>query len=100
MLRIALQSLAHDRGKLVASLAGVAFAATLVLSQVGLYAGFLDASSAIIRHAGGDLWVMARGTAVVDNGERLSAGSRQIVATHPCVRGVRGLVMSFATLRK
>lgn len=100
MLRIALQSLAHDRGKLVASIAGVAFAATLVFAQVGLYAGFLQSSSAVIRHVGGDVWVMARGTVVVDNGERLSAGSREIAAAHPCVERVRGLVLSFQALRK
>lgn len=100
MFRIALQSLAHDRGKLVASIAGVAFAATLVFAQVGLYAGFLQSSSAVIRHVGGDVWVMARGTVVVDNGERLSAGSREIAAAHPCVERVRGLVLSFQALRK
>lgn len=100
MLRIALLSLAHDRGKLVASLCGVAFAATLVFAQVGLYAGFLQSSSAVIRHVGGDVWVMAKGTAVVDNGERLSAGSRAIASAHPCVERVRGVVLSFQALRK
>jgi putative ABC transport system permease protein len=100
MLRIALQSLAHDRGKLVASIAGVAFAATLVLAQVGLYAGFLESSSAVIRYVGGDVWVMPKGTVVVDNGERLSAGSREIASAHPCVKSVRGLVLSFQALRK
>lgn len=100
MRRIALKSLTHDRGKLVASIAGVAFAATLVVAQIGLYVGFLDSSSAVVRHAGGDVWVMARGTLVVDNGERLSAGSRSVVASHPCVSRVRGLVMAFLPLRK
>lgn len=100
MLRIALSSLTHDRGKLVASLCGVAFAATLVLAQVGLYAGFLESSSAVIRFVGGDVWVMAEGTQVVDNGERLSAGSREIAAAHPCVSRVRGFVLSFQALRK
>jgi putative ABC transport system permease protein len=100
MLRIALSSLTFDRGKLVASLAGVAFAATLVLAQIGLYAGFLESSSAVIRFVGGDVWVMAKGTQVVDNGERLSAGSREIAAAHPCVRRVRGFLLSFQVLRK
>ena len=40
MRRIAIQSLVHDRGKLVAALTGVAFAAALVLIQTGLYEGF------------------------------------------------------------
>ncbi len=100
MLRIALQSLAHDRGKLLASLAGVAFAATLALAQIGLYAGFLETSSALVRRTGGDLWVMARGTRVLDNGERLSAGTRDILAEHPCVKSVRGVIIAFVALRK
>ena len=58
MRRIALRSLAHDRGKLAASIAGVAFAATLLLSQIGLYAGFLETSCAIqirAQSGGGEL---------------------------------------------
>lgn len=100
MRRIALKSLAHDRGKLVASIAGVAFAATLLLGQIGIYAGFLSSASALITNVGGDVWVTARGVQVVDNGERLSAGSRTIAASHPCVARVRGVVFAFATLRK
>lgn len=100
MFRIALQSLAHDRGKLVGSLAGVAFAATLALAQIGLYTGFLETSSALVRRTGGDLWVMARGTKVLDNGERLSVGTRDILTEHPCVKAVRGVIIAFVALRK
>lgn len=100
MRRIALRSLAHDRGKLIASLAGVAFAATLLLIQIGLYAGFLETSCALIARAGGDVWVMAKGTEVLENGEPLSAGSRATIASHPCVDRVRALVVAFAPTRK
>ncbi len=100
MHRIALYSLVHDKGKLVAALAGVAFAATLVLCQLGLYVGFLQAAAAIIQYVGGDVWVMARGTEVVDNGEPLSPGVRSIASAHPCVKRARGIIMSFAVARK
>ncbi len=100
MRRIALRSLAHDRGKLAASLAGVAFAATLLLIQIGLFAGFLETSSNLIARVGGDVWVMAKGTEVVENGEPLSAGSRAAIAAHPCVKYVRPLVVAFAPMRK
>lgn len=100
MHRIALRSLAHDRGKLAASLAGVAFAATLLLTQIGLFAGFLQTSSNLIARVGGDVWVMARGTEVIENGEPLSAGSRAAIAAHPCISRVRPLVVSFAPMRK
>jgi hypothetical protein len=89
---VALLSLLHDRGKL--AVAGVSLAATLLLVQIGLFAAFLDTSSAIVRRIGGDVWVMARGTEVVDNGETLSAGSRAAVAARACVRAVRGVVIA------
>ncbi len=100
MRRIALQSLFHDRGKLFAALAGVAFAASLVLTQMGIYAGFLTLSSGVIRRTGGDVWVMPRGVEVIDNSDTMSGAARAAVASHPCVRRVRALVYSFASMRK
>jgi putative ABC transport system permease protein len=97
---VAIQSLLHDRGKFAAAIAGVSLAATLLLVQVGLFVAFLDTSSAIVRRIGGDVWVMARGTEVVDNGETLSAGSRAAVAAAACVRSVRGVVIAVTMLRK
>ncbi len=99
MFRISLRSLLHERGKLIASLAGVTFATVLVLSQLGMYAGFLQTSSDIIVRMGGDAWVMARNTLVFDFAEPLSSGARSIAASHPCVRRVRGVVSGFAQFR-
>jgi putative ABC transport system permease protein len=100
MLDVALRSLVHDRGKLVASIAGVAFASALLLVQMGLYAGLVSAASALIYRTGGDLWVMHRGTEVLDNGETLSAASRTVAAEQPCVAHVRGVVFAVAPVRK
>lgn len=100
MYDVALQSLLHDRGKFVAAVAGVTLAAALLLVQIGLFVAFLDTASAVVRRIGGDVWVMARGTEVVDNGETLSAGSRAAVAARTCVRAVRGVVIAVSTLRK
>ncbi len=100
MVRIAIQSLAHDRGKLVASLAGVAFASALVLLQMAIYAGFVEGATSLVTRVGGDVWVMAKSTRVVDNGEALSAGSRAIAASHPCVARARALVLSWSAARR
>lgn len=97
---VALRSLLHDRGKLVASVLGVAFAATLLLVQIGLFVAFLGTSSALIRRIGGDAWVMSKGTEVVDNAELLSPASRTSVASLACVRRVRGAVVAVAMTRK
>lgn len=100
MRRIAIQSLLHDRGKFLAALAGVSFAASLVLIQVGLYAGFLSMASGIIRRTGGDLWVMPRGIEVIDNSEPMSAAARAAASSHPCVARVRGMIYTFIPVRK
>jgi putative ABC transport system permease protein len=96
MARIALLSLFFDRSKLIAALFGVVFSATLAISQVGLYEGFLRTTSALVTRAGGDLWVMGRGIAVIDNGRVLSPGSRVAAAAHPCVERTRGMIVGFA----
>lgn len=100
MRRIAIRSLLHERGKLLAALAGVAFAGVLVWTQTGLYAGFLRASSRVVEKVGGDLWLTGRGGQVVDNGEALSAGVREVALAHPAVARVRPLLFSFAPARK
>jgi putative ABC transport system permease protein len=97
---VALRSLLHDRGKLVASVLGVAFAATLLLVQIGLFVAFLSTSSALVRRIGGDAWIMSRGTEVVDNAELLRAETRGAVAALPCVRKVRGVVIAVAMMKK
>lgn len=99
MHRIAVRSLFFDKGKLIAALAGVAFASTLVLVQLGVYEGFVRASAALVTRAGGDVWVMARGTAVLDNGRPLPASTRFAVAEHPCVTAVRAVGVAYVTNR-
>jgi putative ABC transport system permease protein len=100
MLRIALRSLVHEKGKFLAALWGVSFAAGLALAQTGLYVGFKAMATSVISRVGGDLWVMARGTQLLDFADNVSAGARAAVAAHPCVADARGVVFSWATIRK
>lgn len=100
MIRIALQSLFFERGKLLAAVAGVAFAANLVLVQAGLFFGFQKSATSVISRVGGDLWVMARGTALVDFADPLSAGVGDVVRAQPCVENARAVIFSWASIRK
>lgn len=100
MIRIALSSLFFERGKLLAAVAGVAFAANLVLVQAGLFFGFQKASTAVITRVGGELWVMARGTALVDFADPLAPGVGDLVRAQPCVRRARPVIFSWASIRK
>jgi len=99
MRRIAIRSLLFDRGKLIASLLGVALASTLGFVQVGLYRGFERSSSAVIDHVGGDLWAMPTGLEVIDYAQIVSVGPRNLLLSHPCVADVRAVLYGFALLQ-
>ena len=66
MVSLARKNLLHDRLRFVITVAGVAFAVTLVLVQVGLFMGLLDKSTVTIENANADLWVTSRQTPNVD----------------------------------
>jgi putative ABC transport system permease protein len=96
MRRIAIRSLLFDRGKLIASLLGVALASTLGFVQVGLYRGFETSASAVIDHVGGDMWAMPTGLEVIDYAQVVSVAPRNLLRSHPCVADVRSVVYGFA----
>lgn len=100
MRRIAVRALLHEPWKLAGATLGVAVVSMLVLSQMGLYAGFQHASSSYIERTGGDVWVMARDTNVLDDGESLAPGTRARALRHPCVRAARAVIIDYALLRK
>jgi predicted ABC-type transport system involved in lysophospholipase L1 biosynthesis ATPase subunit len=66
MVSLARRNLLHDRQRFVITVAGVAFAVTLVLVQVGLFMGLLDKATVTIRHASADIWVTSKETPNVD----------------------------------
>jgi putative ABC transport system permease protein len=66
MVSLARKNLFHDRLRFAITVAGVAFAVTLVLVQVGLFMGLLDKSTVTIRNASADLWITSHNTPNVD----------------------------------
>jgi len=66
MVSLARRNLFHDRLRFVITVAGVAFAVTLVLVQVGLFLGLLDKATVTIEHAAADVWITSRNTPNVD----------------------------------
>ena len=66
MVSLARKNLLHDRLRFVITLAGVAFAVTLVLVQVGLFMGLLNKATVTIENANAEIWVTSKGTPNVD----------------------------------
>jgi putative ABC transport system permease protein len=97
--RIALRTLLHHPAKLFAALAGVAFATALMIIQFGLYDGLRGRSSMLVDHIGGDLWVMAAGTSMVDDSELLASGIDRRVRGNECVSRVRPVIVAWLPYR-
>ena len=68
MVSLARKNLLHDRIRFAITLAGVAFAVTLVLVQVGLFLGLLGKATVTIENSNADIWIVARNTPNVDFG--------------------------------
>jgi putative ABC transport system permease protein len=66
MVSLARKNLLHDRLRFVITVAGVAFAVTLVLVQVGLFMGLLGKATVTIENASADIWVTSKETPNVD----------------------------------
>ena len=66
MVDLALKTLLHDRLRFLITVAGVAFAVTLVLAQMGLFLGLIENASLTIRKIDADLWITSKNTPNVD----------------------------------
>ncbi len=68
MVSLARKNLLHDRIRFAITLAGVAFAVTLVLVQVGLFLGLLGKATVTIENSTADIWIVGRNTPNIDFG--------------------------------
>ena len=68
MASLAWRNLLHDRVRLVVTLVGIVFSVVLTAIQLGLFFGFVRATSDVIDHSGADLWITSRDITNLENG--------------------------------
>jgi putative ABC transport system permease protein len=68
MLAIALKMLMHHRTRVGVTITGIGVAFFLSAAQIGLLVGWCKTTSALVRYAGVDIWVMAPRTPALDYG--------------------------------
>ncbi len=98
MPNLAIKNLLHDKLRSAMTIAGVAFAVTLVFVQVGLFMGILDNASVTIDHLQADLWVTSRNTPNVDFAHGFPQGLVQRVRSVPGVERADNLLVQFLNL--
>jgi len=87
-MRLAIRNILHDRLRFLLTVAGIAFAAFLMVFQGSLLAGFERSASRVIDSIDADLWVMARGVQAFDFAPELPSDYAGIVRGVPGIRSV------------
>lgn len=95
MVDLALRMLLHDRMRFFITVAGVAFAVQLILSQIGLFLGLIHNSSIIVRKIPAELWVTSRNTPNVDFAQPFPESYVNRVRSIPGVVRADNLIVTF-----
>lgn len=95
MVDLGLKTLLHDKVRFAITVAGVAFAVTLILAQVGLFFGLLDNATVTIRNCSADLWITSRNTANVDFPQRFPETRVDRVRSVPGVARADNLILMY-----
>lgn len=98
MPNLAIRNLLHDKLRSAMTVAGVAFAVTLVFVQVGLFMGLLHNASVTIENIDADLWVTSRNTPNVDFAHGFPEGYVQRVRSVAGVERADNLLVQFLNM--
>jgi putative ABC transport system permease protein len=99
MVSLARKNLLYDRLRFTITVAGVAFAVTLVLVQVGLFMGLLDKATVTIQNASADIWVTSKETPNVDFAHTFPETTVLRVRSVPGVERADNLLIQFMNIQ-
>jgi putative ABC transport system permease protein len=98
MVDLALKTLLHDKVRFLITVAGVAFAVTLILVQTGLFAGILDNATITIEHLDADLWVTSKNTPNLDFVHDFPETRIDRIRESPYVEKADNLILAFVNV--
>ena len=99
MVSLARKNLLHDKLRFAITVAGVAFAVTLVLVQVGLFMGLLSKATVTIENASADIWVTSKETPNVDFAHAFPETRILRVRSVPGVERADNLLIQFMNIQ-
>ena len=97
---IALAMLFHNKARFASTVVGVTVAFFLSAAQVGLLVGWCNTTSAVVRNAGVDVWVMARHTSAFDYGIAIPKSRVYQVRSIQGVDWAEGMIMTWVFWRR
>ncbi len=97
---LAWRNLAYDRARLAVTLTGVTFAVVLVAIQIGLFLGFSETTTTVIRNTRADLWIAAKGTQTFETASPIGEREFYRLLSIPGVRHAEPLIVQYVTWQK
>src|SRR5208337_4722403 len=98
MVDLALKTLLHDKLRFLITVAGVAFAVTLIVVQVGLFTGILENASITIEHTDADLWVTSKNSPNIDFVHEFPESYVDRVRATPGVERADNLILAYVNV--
>jgi putative ABC transport system permease protein len=95
MLVLAYKMLLHHKTRLMVTVLGIGVAFFLSAAQLGLLVGWCNTTSALVRHAAVDVWVMAPHTPAFDYGTAIPKQRLYQVRNVPGVEWAEGMFMGW-----
>src|SRR5215467_4071638 len=95
MVSLARNNLFHDKVRLGVTLIGVVFAVVLVAAQLGLFIGFMRATSNLIDRSGADIWISATNVEHIEVGVPISQRTFYKVLATPGVESAAKYIVQF-----
>jgi len=97
---LAWRNLAHDRSRFVVTLVGIIFAVVLIAMQIGLFLGFSDSTTNVIRHTNADFWIVAKGSQNFEVTLPINERELYIARSVPGVARAETLLVQFLNWKK
>lgn len=92
---VSTKMLFHNRLRFIMTIIGISIAFFLAAAQIGLLVGWINTNSAIIKHAGVDIWVMAKETRTLDYGTAIPRHRIQQVSSVEGVSWAEGMLVGW-----
>ncbi len=97
---LAWRNLAHDRSRFAVTLIGIIFAVVLIAGQLGLFLGFSDSTTNVIRHTPADFWIVAKGSQNFEVTLPINERELYLARSIPGVERAETLLVQFTVWRK
>lgn len=97
---LAWRNLTHDRARFVVTLVGIIFAVVLIGLQIGLFLGFSDSATNVIRKTRADFWIAGKGTRNFEIAQPMKERDLYLARSVPGVGYAEPLIVQFANWKK